>query len=199
MLTEKFDHLVKQLQILPNVGAKSAQRMALFLLTQKRPQGLALAAALTDAMNHIIECQKCHSFSDDEVCAMCLDPRRDDGVICIVETASDVMAIEQTGGYRGRYFVLGGHLSPIDGISADDLHIDDLLIRLQNEPIKELIIATGTTVEGQTTAHFISEIAKPYVGKITRLAQGIPMGGELGYLDSLTLIQALQNRSFIED
>ena len=115
----------------------------------------------------------------------------------MVETAADVMAIEQTAGFRGRYFVLGGHLSPLDGINADDLNIDQLIWRLKQEPVEELILATGTTVEGQTTAHFLSEAAKNHVQKITRIAQGIPMGGELEYLDSMTLSQAMQNRSFI--
>ena len=141
LLTEKFDNLVKQLRVLPGVGQKTAQRMALHLLNGKRPQGSALAQALDIAMHGIIECQQCHSFSDDEVCPICLDPRRDDTVLCVVETAADVMAIEQA------------------------------------------------------AAHFISEAVRRHVGKVTRIAQGIPMGGELEYLDSMTLSQALQNRS----
>ena len=197
LLTAKFDQLVKQLRILPGVGQKSAQRMALHLLTKKRPQGIALAQALDDAMRDIVECQRCHSFSDDHICPLCQDPRRDDSVLCVVESAADVMAIEQTAGYRGRYFVLGGHLSPIDGINADDLNISQLVWRVTQEPIDELILATGTTVEGQTTAHFSSEAVSRHVRKVTRLAQGIPMGGELEYLDSMTLGQALQNRSFL--
>lgn len=197
MLTPKFDHLVKQLQHLPGVGQKSAQRMALQLLSKKRLQGIQLAQALDSAMRDIMECSHCHSFSDDEICPICADARRDESLLCVVESASDVMAIEQSGAYRGRYFVLGGHLSPIDGINADDLHIDELLFRLKNEPIQELILATGATVEGQTTAFFITDAARAHVEKITRLAQGIPMGGELEYVDSLTLHQALQNRAFI--
>lgn len=197
MLTPKFDHLVKQLQHLPGVGQKSAQRMALQLLSKKRLQGIQLAQALDSAMRDIMECSHCHSFSDDEICPICSDVRRDESLLCVVESASDVMAIEQSGAYRGRYFVLGGHLSPIDGINADDLHIDELLFRLKNEPIQELILATGATVEGQTTAFFITDAARVHVEKITRLAQGIPMGGELEYVDSLTLHQALQNRAFI--
>lgn len=197
MLTAKFDQLVNQLRVLPGVGQKSAQRMALHLLTKKRPQGIALAHALDDAMRGIKECQRCHSLSDEEVCPLCQDPRRDDSQLCVVETAADVMAIEQTANYRGRYFVLGGHLSPIDGISADDLNIDQLVRYVTQAPIDELILATGTTVEGQTTAHFISEAVGRHVKKVTRLAQGVPMGGELEYLDSMTLGQALQNRSFL--
>lgn len=195
MLTPKFDNLVKQLRVLPGVGQKTAQRMALHLLTQKRQQGIALAGALDDAMREIIECERCHSFSDDPVCPLCQDPRRDDSVLCVVETAGDVMAIEQSGGYRGRYFVLGGHLSPIDGIGVDELNIDQLINRLRVEPIEELILATGTTVEGQTTAQFISQAASNHVTRVTRLAQGIPVGGELEYLDSMTLNQAMSNRA----
>lgn len=197
MLTPKLDQLIKQLQILPSVGQKSAQRMALQLLTKKRRQGIDLAAAIDVAMREIIECRSCHSFSDDEICPICSDVRRDASLLCVVENASDVMAIEQSGAYRGKYFVLGGHLSPIDGVNADDLHIDELVFRIKNTPISELIIATGSTVEGQTTAYFISEAVREFVPKITRLAQGIPMGGELEYVDSLTLNQALQNRAFM--
>lgn len=197
MLTPKFDRLVKELQILPSVGQKTAQRMALHLLAKKRSQALCLAQTLQSAMQDIQECQQCHSFSDDVICPICADARRDDGLLCVVESASDVMAIEQSGAYRGRYFVLGGHLSPIDGINADDLHIDELIALVKSKPINELILATGATVEGQTTAFFISDVIRPHVGKITRLAQGIPIGGELEYMDSLTLHQALHNRSFI--
>lgn len=195
MLTPKFDELVKQLQVLPGVGQKTAQRMALHLLVKKRHQGLKLSYALDVAMNEILECQICHSFSDDEICSLCSDPRRDDSVLCVVESAADVVAIEQSHTYRGRYFVLGGHLSPLDGVSAADLNIDELVERLKSNPVQELILATGATVEGQTTAYFIAEVAGDYAQKITKLAQGIPMGGELGYVDNLTLGQALQNRS----
>ena len=195
MLTPKFDALVKHLQVLPSVGQKSAQRMALQLLSKKRAQGIALADVLKTAMLDIKECQRCHSFSDDDICPICADVRRHDGQLCVVEQASDVMEIEQSGSYRGRYFVLGGYLSPIDGITASDLHLDELVMRLKNERIDELILATGATVEGQTTAYFIHEIANALVPKITRLAQGIPMGGELEHLDGLTVNQALQNRT----
>lgn len=195
MLTPKFDTLVKQLRVLPGVGQKSAQRMALHLLTKKRPQGLALSHALDEAMRNIIECERCHSFSDEPICPICQDVRRDDSILCVVETAADVMAIEQSGGYRGRYFVLGGHLSPLDGIGVDELNINQLINRLKTQSIDELILATGTTVEGQTTAQFISQAASQHVATITRLAQGVPIGGELEYLDSMTLHQAMHNRA----
>ncbi len=199
MLTPKFDELVKQLKVLPGVGNKTAQRMALHLLTYKRSQGQQLADALMTAMLDIKQCKRCRGLSDDDICPVCTDPRRNDSVLCIVETAADMMAIEQTANFNGKYFVLGGHLSPIDGIGAEQLGIGQLLRLLQQqaqdgEPIQEIILATSTTVEGQTTAHFISEAVKPYVSMITRIAQGIPMGGELEYLDAMTLGQALQNR-----
>lgn len=197
MLTPKFDQLVKDLQILPSVGQKSAQRMALQLLSKKRNEGIRLAQTLDIAMREIQECRQCHAFSDDEICPICQDLCRDDKLLCVVETASDIMAIESSGAYRGRYFVLGGHLSPIDGIGAEDLHIDELVMWVKSHPIDELILATGATSEGQTTAFFIHQAVNAYVPKITKLAQGIPIGGELGYLDSLTLHQALNNRSFI--
>lgn len=135
MLTAKFDTLVKALQILPSVGQKSAQRMALHLLTKKRTGGIALAQALESAMLDIKECRVCHSFSDDDICPLCQDPKRDDSLLCVVESASDVIAIEQSGAYRGRYFVLGGHLSPIDGIGADELNIGELVALVKVAPL----------------------------------------------------------------
>lgn len=197
MLTPKFDQLVKELQVLPSVGQKSAQRMALHLLSKKRHEGILLAKALDTAMREIKECTQCHAFSDDEICPICQDTRRDDKLLCVVETAADIMAIESSGAYRGRYFVLGGHLSPIDGIGAEDLHIDELVAWVKSHAIDELILATGATSEGQTTAFFVHQAVHAHVPKITKLAQGIPIGGELGYLDSLTLHQALNNRSFL--
>lgn len=199
MLTPKFDELVQQLKVLPGVGNKTAQRMALHLLTYKRRQGQQLADALMTAMLDIKQCQQCRGLSDEAICPICTDPRRSDKVLCIVETAADMMAIEQTANFQGKYFVLGGHLSPIDGIGAEQLGINQLLALLKRQaqagaPVQEVILATSTTVEGQTTAHFISEAVKPYVAMISRIAQGIPMGGELEYLDAMTLGQALQNR-----
>ncbi|ELA07985.1 recombination protein RecR [Moraxella macacae 0408225] len=200
MFSPKFDNLVKQLKVLPSVGQKTAQRMALNLLTHKRSQGIQLAEALLIAMNEIKQCKQCRGLSDDDVCPICSNPHRDENQLCIVENASDMMAIEQTASFQGQYFVLGGVLSPIDGIGAEQLGIDQLIQRLynqaqQNNPINEIILATSTTDKGQTTAYFISEAIKPYVQNITRIAQGVPMSGEIEYLDSITLGQALQNRT----
>lgn len=200
MLGSKFERLVQSLQVLPGVGQKSAQRMALYLLTHKRLEGQALADSLSEAMRGVLTCQICHSFSDAPICPICQDSMRDAAQLCVVEQASHVLAIEQSGAYRGRYFVLGGALSPIDGITAQDLHLDALAKRLastqgSNKPIKELILATSSTIEGQATAHFIHEAFADLVPKITRLAQGMPMGGDLGYVDGQTVYQALNFRT----
>ena len=150
MLTPKFDELVKQLKVLPGVGPKSAQRMALHLLSYKRPQGQALGEALIVAMHDIKQCQVCRGLSDEDICPICSDPRRNDRVLCIVETAADMMAIEQTAGFNGKYFVLGGHLSPIDGIGVEQLGINQLIGLLKQHqaaqtPVEEIILATSTT------------------------------------------------------
>lgn len=202
MLTPKFDALVQQLRVLPGVGPKSAARMAMHLLDRKRPAGLQLAAALDDAMREIKNCSLCRSYSDDDICPICADVRRDDTMLCVVESVADVVAIEQSGGFRGRYFVLGGRLSPLDGIGAEDIGIPLLLERIKKEQIHELIIATNATVEGQTTAHYIQESCRQLTDKhpeftATRLAQGVPLGGELEYIDSMTLHQALRDRAQI--
>lgn len=200
MLTPKFDELVQQLKVLPGVGAKSAARMAMHLLDRKRAAGLQLAHALDVAMREIKSCQVCRSYADTDICHICSDPRRDDTKLCVVESVADVVAIENSGGYRGRYFVLGGRLSPLDGIGADDIGIPLLMKRIADEQIIELILATNATVEGQTTAHYIQESCRQLTGKhasfsVTRLAQGVPLGGELEYIDSMTLHQALRDRS----
>lgn len=194
MFSPKFDALVQQLRVLPSVGPKSAQRMALHLLSRNRQGALALAQALEEAMHSIEQCQQCRSFSDDPICEICASPQRDARVLCVVESPADVMAIEQSGSFQGRYFVLGGHLSPLDGIGADQLGIPLLISRLSQEPIEELILATNATVEGQATAHYVQEITRHLPLRISRIAQGVPQGGELEYVDSHTLSQALQYR-----
>lgn len=199
MLTPKFDDLVQQLKILPGVGNKSATRMAMHLLDRKRQAGLQLAHTLDVALREIKHCQKCRSYSDEDICPICLDVRRDIATLCVVESVADVIAIENSGGYRGLYFVLGGRLSPLDGIGADDIGIPFLLKRIETEAIKELIMATNATIEGQTTAHYIHESCNQLTNKVmdfkvTRLAQGVPLGGELEYIDGMTLNQALRDR-----
>jgi len=202
MFSPKFDELVLRLRVLPGVGPKSAQRIALQLLARNRVGAQALAHALNDAVLHIQHCTVCRSLAESEVCDICLSGQRDQSVLCVVESPADVAAIEQSGSFRGRYFVLGGHLSPLDGIGPDEIGIPLLLSRLQAEPIEELILATNATVEGQATAHYLqvawqdrsehNQRGLPL--KITRIAQGVPQGGELEYVDSHTLSQALQYR-----
>lgn len=198
MFSAKFDDLVQRLRVLPGVGPKSAQRMALHLLSRNRQGGHALALALDTAMQDIQQCSVCRSFSDHTICEICSSSQRDERLLCVVESPADVMAIEHSGSYRGRYFVLGGHLSPLDGVGPDQLGIPLLLKRVQQEPIEEMIVATNATIEGQATAHYLQEVVKqqPRVLplSVSRIAQGVPQGGELEYVDSHTLSQALQYR-----
>jgi len=202
MFSPKFDELVQRLRVLPGVGPKSAQRMALQLLSRNRTGAQALAHALHDAVEHIRHCELCRSLAESEICDICSSTQRDRSLLCVVESLADVAAIEHSSGYRGLYFVLGGHLSPLDGIGPDEIGIPLLMARLKREPIVELILATNATVEGQATAHYLqvawqevarhSERALPL--RISRIAQGVPQGGELEYVDSYTLSQALQYR-----
>lgn len=199
-MTPKFDELVTALRVLPGVGPKSAARMAMLLLDRKRDAGLRLAATLDVAMRDIKHCTLCRSYADDDICSICADTRRDESTLCVVESVADVVALEASGGYRGRYFVLGGRLSPLDGIGADDIGLPLLFERVKREQVAEVIIATNATVEGQATAHYIQESLKKILGKhpefcVSRLAQGVPLGGELEYIDAMTLNQAMRDRA----
>ena len=194
MFSDRFDQLVNALRILPSVGPKSAQRMALHLIMKNKQGAIGLAEALNEATTHIHECVICHSLTEDEVCQICLSLERDDELLCVVESPADVMAIEQSGSFRGKYHVLGGHLSPLDGIGPDEIGIPYLVQRLSDGKIKEVILATNATVEGQATAHYLVEATKHLSVHMTRIAQGVPQGGELEYVDSHTLSQAVHNR-----
>ena len=194
MFSPAFDDLVQRLRVLPGIGPKSAQRMALHLLARNRHGALDLAHALNHAMHSIQTCSVCRSLSENEICQICASSDRDQQALCVVESPADVMAIEQSGGFKGRYFVLGGHLSPLDGIGPDEIGIPLLLSRMKTEDIAEVILATNATVEGQATAHYIIEASKQLPIKVTRIAQGVPQGGELEYVDSHTLSQALKYR-----
>ncbi len=194
MFSPIFDDLVQRLRVLPGVGPKSAQRMALHLLARNRHGALDLAHALNNAMHQIQQCSICRSLAENEVCDICASNERDADLLCVVESPADVLAIEQSASFKGRYFVLGGHLSPLDGIGPEEIGIPLLLSRLQREEIAEVILATNATVEGQATAHYLLEATKHLPLKITRIAQGVPQGGELEYVDSHTLSQALQFR-----
>ena len=189
-----IDDLIEALRCLPGVGPKSAQRMAFQLLEHNRDGGRRLAAALDEAMERVGHCRECRTLSEISVCSLCANAQRDRGQLCVVETPADVQALEQSTGYKGLYFVLMGHLSPLDGIGPDALGLEQLDARLGSGQVQELILATNPTVEGEATAHFISEMAAARGVRTTRIAHGIPLGGELEYIDGGTLSQAFAGR-----
>lgn len=189
-----LDRLITALTCLPGVGRKSAQRMALNLIDRNRERAQELAGCLSEALATVRHCEQCRNFSDTPQCRLCSDDRRDDSLLCVVETPADVLAIEASGSYRGRYFVLLGKLSPIDGIGPDQLGLDLLKQRLQQESISEVILATNPTIEGEITARYIADMATEASVKTTRIAHGVPMGGELEYIDSSTLSRAFSGR-----
>lgn len=190
-----LEQLIESLRCLPGVGPKTAQRMALQLLTRGRENGRRLALTLNDAMTLIQHCERCRLFSETPLCEICNAKSRDESLLCVVENPIDVNAIEQTASYRGKYFVLLGHLSPLDGIGPEELGISKLKAHFESGHLRELILATNPTVEGEATAHYIAELAKPYQIKVTRIAHGVPIGSELEYIDSGTLAHALAGRS----
>jgi recombination protein RecR len=199
----KFSPLVQELidslKCLPGVGAKSAQRMAFHLLERNRRGGSKLANTLAIAMTDIGHCQSCRNFTEEVFCEICQSPKRKlASTLCIVESPGDVIAIEQTGEFNGKYFVLMGHLSPIDGIGPDDLGLDILAKQFATGQFEEVILATNPTVEGEATAHFIAELAQQYQVNISRIAHGVPVGGELEYVDGNTLSHALSGRKSYE-
>lgn len=186
---------MESLRCLPGVGPKSAQRMAFQLLQRDRSGGMRLAQALTRAMSEVGHCRDCRTFTEEEVCTICANQRRQNsGQICIVESPADIHAIEQTGQYAGRYFVLMGHLSPLDGIGPNDIGLDRLEERLSSEKINEVILATNPTVEGDATANFIAEMCSMYGVMASRIAHGVPVGGELEMVDGTTLSHSLAGR-----
>ncbi|MDH3978920.1 MAG: recombination mediator RecR [Gammaproteobacteria bacterium] len=189
--------LIENLRCLPGVGPKSAQRMAFHLLEHNRDGGRQLAEALNLSMDRVGNCSVCRTLSEETVCALCASERRDKSLLCVVETPADVQALEQSTGYQGRYFVLMGHLSPLDGIGPEQLGLELLEARLASGEVKELILATNPTVEGEATAHFISELARAHAVRPTRIAHGVPMGGELEYIDGGTLSHAFAGRQEI--
>lgn len=192
-----LEQLIESLRFLPGVGPKTAQRMALQLLTRGRDNGKRLAQNLLAAMENIQHCDYCRIFSEAKLCEICASGLRDASVLCIVENPIDVAAIEQTSSYKGRYFVLLGRLSPLDGIGPEEIGISTLTAHFGNGMIKEVILATNPTVEGEATAHYISELAKQHKIKVTRIAHGVPIGSELEYIDSHTLAHALAGRDVI--
>ncbi|MCW8944218.1 MAG: recombination mediator RecR [Sedimenticola sp.] len=189
-----LDQLMDALRCLPGVGQKSAQRMALHLLERDREGGRMLSHILSESMARIGHCSRCRTLSEADICNTCSNPKRDDSQLCVVETPAEVVAIEQATDYRGRYFVLGGHLSPLDGIGPREIGLDLFDGRLSEGNISELILATNPTVEGEATAHYIGEMAHARGIRVTRIAHGVPLGGELEYVDGGTLSHAFSGR-----
>ena len=193
MTKDLLKDLIQALTILPGVGKKSAQRMALYLLDKNKQGAKIMASTLVEAVEDISRCKRCRMLTSNDFCRVCSDLSRDDKSICIVESPSDVLAIESTGGYKGKYFVLLGRLSPIEGIGPEDLGIDELLVIIESEGIEELILATSSTVEGDATGMYIKDHIPDI--KVSRISYGIPIGGELEYVDSNTIAQAIQGRT----
>lgn len=191
---QSLQTLIDALKRLPSVGPKTAQRMAFHLLEADRGSMAALAQALTAADSALRDCSRCRNFSESEECGLCSSPRRDQSLICVVESPADLVAIEQGGVYQGHYFVLHGRLSPLDGVGPDALGLDALDERLAEAPVRELILATSSTVEGEATAHVLAQMARSKGKAVTRIAHGVPMGGELEYVDASTLAHALRGR-----
>jgi len=196
MQTPLLNELIEALRILPGVGQKTAQRMAFHLLLHDRSEGVALAETLQRALQGIGHCERCRNFAESSLCPICTATKRHTGQVCVVETPADVDAIESAGVYQGQYFVLMGHLSPIDGIGPEELGLDLLARRLEQGEVTELILALNPSVEGEATAWYIQNLAREHGVAVSRLAQGVPFGAELEYLDQQTLAQAFQGRRF---
>lgn len=198
-----IDQLIEAFRRLPGVGPKSAQRMVLHFLEKDRKGGKALAQALIDAMDGVGQCERCRTLAEETLCRICQNPARDHHTICVVETPADVFAVEQTASYKGLYFVLMGHLSPIDGIGPDEIGIALLVDMVKSSDVTEVILATNPTVEGEATAYFIAEQLKtPELKergmKVSRIAHGVPVGGELEYIDGGTLVHSFAGRQVLD-
>ena len=189
-----LNQLITALRCLPGVGPKSAQRLALHLLERDRDGARRLVESLREALEGIGRCRRCRDLSETELCALCADPRRNQALLCVLETPADVLAVEQATGFQGVYFVLMGHLSPLDGIGPAELGLDVLETRLNEGRIQEIILATNPTVEGEATAYYIGELARERGVRATRIAHGVPLGGELEYVDGGTLAHAFAGR-----
>ena len=195
---DALQRLVEALRVLPGVGPKSAQRMAFYLLQHDRNGAALLAQSLAEAVEKVGHCSRCNTFSETPICSTCSDGRRDPSMLCIVETPADQVMVEQTLSFKGNYFVLMGRISPLDGMGPTEIHFDRLLARIENPDtglaVREVVLATNFTSEGEATAHYIGEVLKSKGIKVTRIARGIPVGGELEYVDAGTLARALMDR-----
>jgi recombination protein RecR len=192
-ITDSIDHLIQEFSKLPGIGQKSAQRLAFYVLKIKKEDAKKLAQAILTVKEKVTYCSVCFNLTEDDPCKICKDKKRDGSVICVVEEANDVAAIEKTNQYKGLYHVLGGVLSPLDGIGPDELRIKELMSRLRKS-VKEVILATNPSAEGEATAVYLSKLIKPMGIKVTRIARGLPAGGALEYADMATLSKALEGR-----
>ena len=189
-----LERLVDALRVLPGVGPRSAQRMAYHLLQHERAGAEELSNAIAAALSAVRRCAKCNNFTEEDICALCRSPRRDGAILCVVETPGDLAMVEQTLSYSGMYFVLMGRLSPLDGVGPRDIGLDRLLERVAGGEVREVILATNFTNEGEATAHYIAEMLRARDIKVSRIARGVPLGGELEYVDAGTISQALLDR-----
>lgn len=186
--------LVAEFEKLPGIGPKSAQRLAFYVLRLSHDEARQLAESIVDVKDKIGYCQVCSNFTDRDICEICRDPRRDETTLCVVSEPRDLIALEKTGEFRGKYHVLGGVLAPMEGIGPDQLRIRELLKRLESGVIQEIVLATNPTVEGDATAVYLSRLLRPLGPRVTRIAHGVPVGGDLDYADQATLIQAFEGR-----
>jgi recombination protein RecR len=193
-MIDSLDKLIEQFSKFPGIGKKTAQRMAFFVLKERKEEAEALAKAILDVKNKVSYCSVCFNITEEDPCTMCRDGKRDRSIICVVEEANDMVALEKTNQYKGLFHVLGGVLSPLDGVGPDDLKIKELLLRLKGKEVKEVIIATNPNTEGEATAIYLSKLIKPLGIKVTRIARGLPAGGDLEYADQVTLANALEGR-----
>ena len=198
-LSSSIQGLIDGLRHLPGVGPKSAQRMTLHLLERDREGAQQIAEAIETALAKVRNCERCRNFTELAICEICSDPKRDASTLCVVEAPADVMAIEQSGSFRGHYYVLMGHLSPIDGIGPEQLGLDTLCAGFTAGQVREVILATNPTVEGEATAYYISQRARDAAVTVSRIAHGVPLGGELEYTDSSTLAHALSGRTVVQE
>lgn len=195
--SNEISKLIEEFSALPGIGAKTAQRLAFHVINMPQEQVEALASAIIDAKNNVRYCKCCYTLTDQEVCPICRDSARDHKTIMVVENTRDLAAYEKTGKYEGVYHVLHGAISPMLGIGPNDIKLKELMVRLQEEPVEEVIIATNSSLEGETTAMYISKLIKPAGIKTTRIASGVPVGGDLEYIDEVTLLRALEGRTLL--
>ncbi|NIM98948.1 MAG: recombination protein RecR [candidate division Zixibacteria bacterium] len=193
-MVDSIEKLIEEFSKFPGIGKKTAQRMAFFVLKQRKEEAEALAQSILDVKSKVSYCSVCFNITEDDPCSICKGEKRDRSIVCVVEEANDVAALEKTNQYKGLYHVLGGVLSPLDGVGPEDLKVKELLSRLKNRQVKEVIIATNPSTEGEATAIYLSKLIKPLGIKVTRIARGLPAGGDLEYADRTTLANALEGR-----